>query len=277
MVGEIGDEKGMEMVAQYTSGGDKLHMGYCFDFLSDRCDARYIRSVIQKFEQVAGDGWACWALSNHDCARLATRWGDTNPPAALLRLAPALQLSLRGSSCIYQGDELGLPEANIEFEHIQDPYGIAMWPEFKGRDGCRTPFPWAAELRDFGFSNTGVKPWLPIPESHRTLAADIQEADANSVLHHYRHLLDWRRGIPALIQGSLDLLPEHDQVVAYVRGYNGERILCAFNLSPTSASFALPSGETIAEVLNENRTSGASAQRVSVDFDPWGVLFARLA
>ena len=160
MVGEIGDESGMTMVAQYSSGGDKLHMGYCFDLLTDRCHAPYLRSIVERFETVAGDGWACWALSNHDCKRLATRWGGAHPPIGLLKLAPALQLSLRGSSCIYQGDELGLPEVDIAFEDLRDPYGITMWPEFKGRDGCRTPFPWDSTRPDLGFGSAagGAQP-----------------------------------------------------------------------------------------------------------------------
>ena len=118
-------------------------------------------------------------MSNHDCKRIATRWGGANPPAGLLRMTPALQLSLRGASCIYQGDELGLPEAEVKFEDLQDPYGITMWPEFKGRDGCRTPMPWDSTQPDLGFGAPGSKhkPWLPVAESHRALAVDRQVAD----------------------------------------------------------------------------------------------------
>ena len=71
-----------------------------------------------------------------------TRWGGDNPPEDLAKVLIALLTSLRGSVCIYQGEELGLTEADIPFERLQDPYGIAFWPEFKGRDGCRTPMPW---------------------------------------------------------------------------------------------------------------------------------------
>ena len=282
MVGEIGDESGMVMVAQYSSGGDKLHMGYCFDLLTDRHHAAYIRSVIDKFERVAKTpdlGWACWALSNHDCKRIATRWGGEHPSPALLRLAPALQLSLRGASCIYQGDELGLPEADVAYEDLQDPYGITMWPEFKGRDGCRTPFPWDSTAPDLGFGGAAknAKPWLPVSESHRALAVDRQEADPGSVLNHYRHLLKWRRSQPALLNGDLTLLPEHEQVVAYVRADGGERVLCAFNLSDRAATLALPAGQSVAAVLSDSGATGATASGTTIAFDPYGVLFARLA
>ena len=284
-MGEIGDDTGLAMVARYTEGGDKLHMGYCFDLLAAQHSAPYIRGVIEKFQLAKGDGdggWPSWALSNHDCVRLATRWGGAHPPAALLRLAPALQLSLRGSSCIYQGDELGLPEADVAFEDLQDPYGITMWPEFKGRDGCRTPMPWNSELPDIGFAQgaSPSKPWLPISESHRALAANIQYADANSVFHHYQHLLAWRKTQQAIMHGDMVLLPEHVQILAYVRSTKNERMLCAFNMSNASISFDLPNGYRIATVLDDSKATGATlanAEGVSIAFKPWGVMFARLA
>lgn len=139
-------------VAEYTSGGDKLHMAYCFELLGTKHGAEFIHTVLSRFEEIAPEGWPCWALTNHDVPRVATRWGGEQPNPGLLRLAAAMQLSLRGSPCLYQGDELGLPEAAIAFEDLQDPYGITMWPEYKGRDGCRTPMPWQAKAVDLGFS-----------------------------------------------------------------------------------------------------------------------------
>ena len=73
----------------------------------------------------------------------------------------AMQLSLKGTPCLYQGDELAFTEADVPYELIQDPYGITFWPEFKGRDGCRTPMPWD-DSAQAGFSDG--KPWLPMPE-----------------------------------------------------------------------------------------------------------------
>jgi alpha-glucosidase len=277
MLGEVGDEAGMTMVAQYTEGGDKLHKCYCFDLLSAEHDAPHIRRVIEKFERQASTGWPCWALSNHDCTRLATRWGGAQPDPALLRLAPALQLSLRGSSCIYQGEELGLPEAEISFEDLRDPYGIAMWPEYKGRDGCRTAMPWDSNAADLGFGSAQARPWLPFAESHRPLAVDRQEADAGSLLHHYRRLLHWRKGQPALIRGEIELLPEHAQVLAFVRSHRGERILCAFNLSDRAAVFELRAGDRVAQRLEGSGASGAVVAGIGAQFEPYGVLFARLA
>ncbi|MEX8520534.1 MAG: alpha-glucosidase family protein [Leptothrix sp. (in: b-proteobacteria)] len=286
MVGEIGDDDGLARVAEYTSAGPDglpmLHMAYCFDLLGEPHGATYLHGVFTRFNQVVGDGWPCWAITNHDIPRVATRWGGRYGAASragLLRLAAALQLSLRGTACLYQGDEFGLPEAEIAFEDLQDQYGIAMWPEFKGRDGCRTPMPWDSSAADLGFGAAGssAKPWLPVAESHRALAADRQSAAADSLFHHYQQLLRWRRGVPALIHGDMQLLPAHPQVLAYVREHAGERVLCAFNLSEQLARLDLDAEHRVAAVLADSGASGAALQGASVSFQPWGVLFARLA
>ncbi|MBX3606075.1 MAG: alpha-glucosidase [Piscinibacter sp.] len=276
LLGEIGDERGMAMVAQYTEGGDKLHQGYCFDLLSAEHSAAYIRGVIERFEGMPGDGWPCWALSNHDCMRWATRWGGAHPPPGLLRLGVALQASLRGSVCLYQGEELGLPEAELNREDLRDPYGIAMWPEFKGRDGCRTPMPWDSNAADLGFGSGETPPWLPIAGAHRPLATDLQEVDPSSQLHHVRRLLRWRRTQPALIHGSVELLPAHPQVLAFVRSLDGKRVLCAFNLSDQAATMPLRGTERLGDLRHESGVSGARAGVGVIEFEPFGALFASL-
>ena len=279
MVGEIGDDDGLARVAEYTGGGDKLHMAYCFDLLGANHDAPFLHRLFTRFAQVVGSGWPCWAIGNHDITRVATRWGGAAPASGLLRLAVALQLSLRGTACLYQGEELGLPEATLVFEDLRDPYGITMWPEYIGRDGCRTPMPWAATAPDLGFASSAAsaKPWLPAAASHAALAVDVQEADAASLLQHYRRLLHWRRGQPALIHGEMALLPLHEQVLAFVRSHRGERVLCAFNLSERPAALALPAGESVAAVLHDSGATGATVQAAQIDFEPWGVLLAQLA
>ena len=276
MVGEIGDDDGLARVAEYTAGGDKLHMAYCFDLLGERHDAPFVHGVLERFGRIVGSGWPCWALSNHDVTRVATRWGGPEPDPALLRLALALQASLRGSVCLYQGEELGLPEADVPFEDLQDPYGITMWPQYKGRDGCRTPMPWSAEAPDLGFGSGAARPWLPLSEAQRTLAVDRQEADPGSMLQAARRLLHWRRTQPALVHGELMLLPVHEQVLAFVREHQGERVLCAFNLSAQPAELALPAGLALTQQLDSG-IGGAQPVGATLQFAPWGVLHARLA
>jgi alpha-glucosidase len=272
MVGEIGDDDGLARVAEYTRGGDKLHMAYCFDFLGQPHDAPFLHGVLARFNEVVGDGWPCWALSNHDCERSATRWGGPNPDPRLLRLAAAFQASLRGTVCLYQGEELGLPEAQLAFEELQDPYGIALWPQYKGRDGCRTPMPWTSDAPHAGFT-TGAKPWLPVAATHTALAVDQQAGRADSLLTYFTQLLHWRREQSALVHGSLSLLPVGAQVLAHVREHAGQRVLCAFNFSDTAATLALPEGWTQANTLTGSGLAGASVDAGQIRFEPWGGLF----
>ncbi|MCL4166060.1 UNVERIFIED_CONTAM: hypothetical protein GTU68_048018, partial [Idotea baltica] len=133
-VGEVGDAQyGMQILADYTAGDKRMHMCYSFDFLSgDAPTAPQVLDVLTNFNDKAKDSWSCWALSNHDVVRHATRWAENHPnQPAFLRLLATLILSLRGSVCLYQGEELGLPEADVAFEDLQDPYGITFWPKFK--------------------------------------------------------------------------------------------------------------------------------------------------
>lgn len=279
MVGEIGDDDGLARVAEYTRGGDKLHMAYCFDLLGTAHSSEYFHGVLSRFEAIAEGGWPCWALSNHDVERFATRWSGAEPNPALLKLGAAMQLSLRGSSCIYQGDELGLPEAKIAFEDLQDPYGITMWPEFKGRDGCRTPMPWHSARPDLGFSSKSaghVKPWLPVAESHRTLAVDAQDAVQDSVLNFYRGLMRWRRSQTALIDGGMQLLPVNLQVLAFVRSNATQNVLCIFNFSAQSAAWSLPSNLVVDQLLVESGLTGAALSAGVIHLQPWSGAFLQL-
>jgi len=272
MVGEIGDDDGLGRMAEYTRGGDKLHMAYCFDLLGSQHNAPFLHGLFERFLNVVGDGWPCWALSNHDCVRVATRWGGAQPDARLLRLAAAMQMALRGSPCLYQGDELGLPEADIAFEDLQDPYGITMWPQFKGRDGCRTPMPWSAEQAHAGFGP--AKPWLPVYPAHVPLAVDAQQGRADSLLSYYTTLLHWRRQQPALVSGSMTLLPAHPQVLAFEREHDGQRLLCAFNFSDQPLSWPLPAAWSAALAVAGSGLDGARIDAGQVHFEPWGGLFA---
>jgi alpha-glucosidase len=279
MVGEIGDDDGLARVAEYTQGEDKLHMAYCFDLLGTHHSADYLHGVIQRFEALLQGGWPCWALSNHDVVRWATRWGEGITDPGFLKLCAAMQMSLRGSVCIYQGDELGLPEAELAFEDLKDPYGIVMWPKFKGRDGCRMPMPWQHEAGDMGFSSASANPartWLPIYEPYRSLAVDLQQSDAESLLNFYRTLLHWRKSQSALIEGNIALLPCDPQVLAYVRTSDSQKILCLFNFSEQPVQWQIPDHLQVDKELADSGLVGAQLTHGQVAMPAWTGLFASL-
>ncbi len=239
-VGEVGDaQRSMEVVGAYTSGR-RIHMCYAFEFLSgtEAPDGNRIAEVLRRFQDGAPEGWACWAFSNHDVERHASRWRLTGPQT---RLYLAVLLSLRGSVCLYQGEELGLPEAYVPYEDLRDPYGIRFWPKFRGRDGCRTPMPWTSEMTFAGFSD--VKPWLPIAVDHKAIAVDAQDSDPGSVLAFYRRMLAFRRRHPALAKGSFEIGPTAAEYVSFTRETADETLFCAFNLSDAGQTVTLPDGD----------------------------------
>jgi alpha-glucosidase len=239
-VGEVGDgARSLKTVADYTSGGDKLHMCYTFDLLGPDFTARHIRRCVTNFEDQVKDGWVCWAFSNHDVMRHASRFAATEAEREIVaKLAITLLATLRGTICLYQGEELGLPEAELSFEDLQDPYGIRFWPAFKGRDGCRTPMPWETGEPFVGFTKA-AKPWLPVPDLHHALAVDHQERDTSSVLSHYRRMLAFRRGRKELTQGTIEFIGESDEVLAFVRRKSGRALLFVFNLTREVQRFNL--------------------------------------
>lgn len=234
-IGEISDDSPLDTMAAYTSDGDKLNMAYTFDLLHTEFSADYIRSVIRKTEASIGDGWPCWAASNHDVVRHNSRWGNEQG-ADFAKMTLALLMSLRGSVCLYQGDELGLPQANVPYESLMDPYGFPFWPEYKGRDGCRTPMPWNSS-EGAGFS--AATPWLPIPNEHRALSVESQSADRDSTLDFSRRLIAWRKNQRALVCGEIELIDDDGDVVSWVRTFDGQSILVVINTSEIEQRYKL--------------------------------------
>lgn len=227
-LGEVSAEDSLAVMAAYTKGEDRLHMAYSFELLTDDYSAAYIRQTVEALEASIGDGWPCWAIGNHDVQRVASRWGQGKQSRDMVKMLNAMLCSLRGSVCSYQGEELGLTEAPIEFHELQDPFGKTFWPMFKGRDGCRTPIPWE-QYADFnGFSQ--VSPWLPVALAHQALAVDVQEADSQSVLHSYRQFLAWRKGYPILIEGEIQFLDVPEPLLVFVRTLGEQKLLVCFNL-----------------------------------------------
>lgn len=265
-VGEVGDAQfGLEILGQYTAGNDLMHMCYAFEFLTqDTPTASRIASVLHKVDEVAKDGWPCWAFSNHDGQRHASRW--SLKPAAQ-RMFTTLIMCLRGSVCLYQGEELGLPEATVGYDDLQDPYGIEFWPEYQGRDGCRTPMVWVSDNKNGGFSDG--RPWLSVATEHLALSVDAQENDPNAILHHYRKAIQFRHTHPALKIGEHSDLTVNGNVVSFARHVDNQAIFCAFNMSDAAVDLALPDGEWLP--IGTELGSAEFSQDGRVHLEPWQV------
>ena len=267
-VGEVGDaQRGLEIMAEYTSGGDKVQMCYPFELLQPtRVTAAMLSQTFARLAQAAPDAWPCWSYSNHDTVRHVTRWELSE---AATKAYVTLLMCLRGSVCLYQGEELGLPEADVAFADLQDPYGIQFWPEFKGRDGARTPMVWTGSNQNAGFS--AGKPWLPVSPAHLPRSVAAQEADAGSMLQHYRAAIALRKAHKALIIGDNPGVHSAGEVVHFIRSTAQETLFIAVNLSDVPAGITLPAGHWAqigADLGSVAITAGA------ITLAPWQVCLA---
>jgi len=149
------------------------------------------------------------------------------------RAAALLAMALPGSSYIYQGEELGLPEVeDIPGEQLRDPMHFRSGGVDPGRDGCRVPIPWTGDAPPYGFSPDHAAPWLPQPAAWGELTATAQAADPASMLSLYRTALRLRRGEDGLGDGPMEWLDAGAAVLAFRRGGD---FGCVVNLGPEPA------------------------------------------
>jgi len=262
LVGEIGDDHQVARMAEYSHGNKRLHTAYCFALMAGTNVALtpdYIKRAITD-DLAAGEGWPTWAFSNHDVPRAPSRFGQqyiTNPDWPKLLLA--ILATLRGTICVYQGEELGLAEANVPYDRLQDPWGRHVWPVWQGRDGCRTPMPWNDAQAHKGFS--AAEPWLPLAPEHDGYSVAVQEASNQSTLHFTRSMLAYRRAHPALVKGSITFKDAPSGVLAFTRTLGEQAVLCVFNLTPDKANIAAvePAGESF------SNQAGISGTGISLD------------
>ena len=250
---------------------DEYHQAFNFEYLSTEWEAKRLKEVVDEslFEFGAVGAPSTWVLSNHDVIRHVTRLsykeipkqGDGIGPdypqpdeakgQRIGRAASAFMLGLPGSSYLYQGEELGLPEhTTLESEYRQDPTFFRTNGERVGRDGCRVPIPWEADSPAFGFSETG-KSWLPQPENYRGYSRDRQQGVAGSTLELYKRLLSLRKS-NALGDGNLEWVESlcTDSTLAY----KNNSVLVVANFGPDS--LALPDGELLVTTQHDLSIEG---------------------
>ena len=229
LLAEISCDHQVERMAEYTKLG-RFHTAYSFALLCPELDGRVIAQAVS--EAGAGESWPTWAFSNHDVIRVATRWRAAGEEFRV-KMLHALLLSLRGTVILYQGEELGLPQANVPRELMHDPEGVRFWPNDRGRDGARTPMAWNDDP-GLGFSQ--VSGWLPAEPRHAPLSVAAQSEDPRSVLSHCRSLIALRRNTPALRLGDFEIVEAELDGLTFRRRHKGKTILCSFNFSDVPRS-----------------------------------------
>ena len=242
---------------------DEYHQSFNFDYMHCAYEPAAVKKIVTdslvEYGKVGAS--STWVLSNHDGIRHATRLGiapentprpgdgihptDPMPDEALglrrARAATSFMLGLPGSSYLYQGEELGLPEAwQLEGKYRQDPTYARTKGERIGRDGCRVPLPWEAGVGAAnGFNSTGES-WLPQPDSYRVFSRNLQEGVAGSTLELYKRLLKERKAF-GMGAGAFRWAPEYQDKNSLA--YINNDVLVIMNFGPDAV--ALPAGEVL--------------------------------
>ncbi|PPK84680.1 oligo-1,6-glucosidase [Neolewinella xylanilytica] len=253
---------------------NELDMAYAFDGVDIPKYGGYalttMKEVFSRWDaEFAEKGWLSIFLSNHDQARMVSRWGNDRPAyrAASAKLLNTFLLSMRGTPYAYYGDELGM--TNIDFDAIEDYQDIAAINGYKraqsqgrdmdqfleelnftSRDNGRTPMQWS-DSTYAGFSSAA--PWLPVNDNFESVNVRAEDADPESVLNHFRRMTALRNENKVLVYGDYELLlPDHEQVYAYTRTLGEEQMLVLLNFSSETVTIELPQLEQLTEVAINN-------------------------
>lgn len=218
-----------------------------------------LKQVICRWQQeLEGTGWNSLFLENHDLPRIVSRWGDDGKyrePSA--KMLASLLFGLQGTPYIYQGQELGMTNVRYPLEEYRDIETLGMyrkykalgWPEEKilrsiharSRDNARTPMQWSG-AENAGFT-TGT-PWLKVNPNYKTINADNQLSDPDSVFSYYQRLIRLRKGHPVFREGTFRLvLADHEDIFAYTRTTATAQLLVVCNFRGADIEDPLAIGE----------------------------------
>lgn len=236
--GREGGQHSVREASKYTDRYSGFSMCYTGAFVQF---TTYPQSVgLQKLttsaETLFPGGGYCNALSNHDFSRVSARMLTDVPPElhmTALKQLMTLSVFMPGSICLYQGEELGLPQAtipdDIPFDKLKDAVAITKGVSHC-RDGSRTPMPWEKNAKNAGFSNSDT-PYLPVPESHLKLTVEEQEKDPDSLLNFIRELMKMQLNVPALKKGNALAVPSRAPLFIMLRYTPEQKVFGIFNLS----------------------------------------------
>jgi alpha-glucosidase len=216
----------LHRIVAYVNSGDELHLAHNFTFLRLPWDAAAFRAAIDDFQALASKAaWPAWFLANHDHPRVASRFGPKQARAVLLML-----YALRGTPFVYQGEELGLPDAEIPPERVVD---------VDGRDPERAPIPWRPGP---GAGFTTGEPWLPLVADADELCVERQADDPRSTLTLTRRLAALRAADPVLQHGEQRSLDAGEDLLAWERTGPERRVLAVVNFAAEARPLRLPAG-----------------------------------
>ncbi|MCB0665935.1 MAG: alpha-glucosidase [Saprospiraceae bacterium] len=241
----------------------------------------------------AEDGWLAIFLSNHDNARLVDRFGNTSPEFRTLsvQMLNTFLLSMRGTPYTYYGDELGM--TNIDMPSIDEYVDVDALGKYKAalasgqnldkfmeelnyssRENARTPMQWD-DSENAGF--TSGTPWKRVNPNYKEINVAAQEADPQSVLNHFRRMTRLRNENLVLVYGTYDMiLDDHEEIYAYTRILEDDRLLVLLNFSDDKAMADLPNEVEIGATLINNYESDPFKGNNKVVLEPYQAVIAEL-
>ena len=234
-----------------------------------------LKKCLEKWQkELHGCGWNSLFWDNHDLPRIVSRWGnDKEYRVESAKMLATILHGMEGTPYVYQGEELGM--TNVRFESIEQYQDIEIRNMYrerlekgyaekdimesiyaKGRDNARTPMQWD-DTENAGFT-TGT-PWLGVNPNYTETNARSQLQDENSVFHYYKKLIQLRKENSIFVEGDFTLLlPEDENIFAYVREYEGRKLLVAANFTdkevecPLLKEWGVPVSEDGADKSRDN-------------------------
>lgn len=234
-----------------------------------------LKKCLEKWQkELHGCGWNSLFWDNHDLPRIVSRWGnDKEYRVESAKMLATILHGMEGTPYVYQGEELGM--TNVRFESIEQYQDIEIRNMYrerlekgyaekdimesiyaKGRDNARTPMQWD-DTENAGFT-TGT-PWLGVNPNYTEMNARSQLHDENSVFHYYKKLIQLRKENSIFVEGDFTLLlPEDENIFAYVREYEGRKLLVAANFTdkevecPILKEWGVPVSEDGADKSRDN-------------------------
>ncbi len=217
-----------------------------------------MKSVMTRWQKgLEGRAWNSIYLANHDQPRAVSRFGnDSHFRVESAKMLATFTHLLQGTPYIYQGEEIGM--TNVAFDSIDDYRDVEILNMYreqvtergrdakeilklihaKGRDNARTPVQWSADA-NAGFT-TGT-PWIQVNPNYKDINAAQALADPNSIFHYYKKLIQLRKENPVFVYGAYDLiLDDHEEIYAFTRTLDSDRLLVILNFSGNTPVFELP-------------------------------------
>jgi oligo-1,6-glucosidase len=286
----------LNMLFQFEHMDLDLQRGVASRFSVKPWDLLDLKQVLTRWQKsLEGKGWNSFYLSNHDQPRSVSRFGDdARYRVESAKMLATLVHTLHGTPYIYQGEEIGM--TNVRFPSIDDyrdietvnmyrefvedkgvdPAMVMAMVHYRSRDNARTPMQWDASA-EAGF--TSGTPWIGVNPNYPSVNVEQARTDSDSIFQFYRALIRLRREHPIVVYGAYDLiLDAHEQIYAYTRTLDDQRLLVMLNFTADTPVFALPShvGYSTAELLIANYSVHANEDLHLLTLRPYEARVYRL-